>query len=82
MTVADAIDLAISDADPGEPVSPLSARELDVAALVAEGLTNRAIAERLFISERTVDGHVARILAKLGFETRAQVAAWVARGTA
>jgi non-specific serine/threonine protein kinase len=82
MAVSVVIDLAASDADPGDPASPLSPRERDVAALVAEGLTNRAIGERLFISERTVDGHVARILSKLGFESRAQVAAWVARGSA
>jgi predicted ATPase/DNA-binding CsgD family transcriptional regulator len=56
--------------------SPLTAREQEIAALVAEGLSNRAIAARLVISTRTVDGHVERILAKLGFSSRAQVAAW------
>lgn len=54
----------------------LSRRELEVAALVADGLTNRAIAERLFISERTVDGHLEHIREKLGVSNRAQVAAW------
>ena len=58
------------------PASPLTAREREIAALVAEGLSNRAIAARLVISTRTVDGHVERILAKLGFSSRAQVAAW------
>ncbi len=48
-----------------------------MAALVAEGLTNRAIAQRLVLSPRTIDGHVERILAKLGFSSRAQVAVWV-----
>jgi predicted ATPase/DNA-binding NarL/FixJ family response regulator len=57
--------------------SPLTAREQEIAALVAEGLSNRAIATRLVISTRTVDGHLERILAKLGFSSRAQVAAWV-----
>jgi hypothetical protein len=48
-----------------------------VAALVAEGLTNRAIAERLFISERTAEYHVEQLRNKLGFHSRADVAAWV-----
>ncbi|MFJ8025698.1 ATP-binding protein [Streptomyces sp. NPDC096311] len=56
----------------------LTRREHEVAALVAEGLSNRQIAESLVLSPRTVDGHVERILAKLGFASRAQVAAWVA----
>ena len=63
---------------PRAPVSPLSPRELEVAALVAEGLTNRAIAETLVISERTAERHVANIMAKLGMNTRAQIAAYVA----
>jgi DNA-binding CsgD family transcriptional regulator len=56
----------------------LARREADVARLVADGLTNRQIGARLFISERTVDSHVRRILNKLGFSSRAQIAAWVA----
>lgn len=56
----------------------LSRREREVAALVAEGLSNREIAEKLFISERTAEGHVEQIRNKLGFKSRAQVAAWVA----
>lgn len=56
----------------------LSARELEVAQLVAEGLTNRQIAERLVISERTAQNHVQHILTKLGFSTRSQIAAWTA----
>jgi non-specific serine/threonine protein kinase len=47
-----------------------------VAALVARGLTNREIAERLVISVRTSEGHVERIRDKLGLRSRAQVAAW------
>ena len=56
----------------------LSRREREVAVLVAEGLSNREIAERLFISERTAEGHVEQIRNKLGFKSRTQVAAWVA----
>lgn len=46
--------------------------------MVAEGLTNKEIGQRLFISERTAEGHVEQIRNKLGFHTRSQVAAWVA----
>jgi non-specific serine/threonine protein kinase len=59
---------------PGRRGGPLTAREREAAALVAQGLTNRRIAARLAVSERTVDAHVARILAKLGAPARAQVA--------
>ncbi|MFC7449714.1 protein kinase domain-containing protein [Rhodococcus daqingensis] len=55
----------------------LTRRELQVAGLVAEGLTNSAIAARLVISQRTAEGHVQRTLAKLGFTSRAQLAAWM-----
>ena len=61
------------------PANPLTRREYEVAALVARGLTNRQIAAELVISERTADGHVASILSRLGFATRAQIAAWTAR---
>src|SRR5689334_13539136 len=57
----------------------LSRRELEIARLVAEGLTNKEIAARLFISERTVDGHLEHVREKLEVNTRAQVAAWVVR---
>ena len=62
-------------------MQPLSQRELEVAALIETGLSNREIAQRLVIAKRTADGHVERILAKLGFTSRAQVAAWMARRT-
>ncbi|WAM12304.1 protein kinase domain-containing protein [Rhodococcus sp. JS3073] len=55
----------------------LTKRERQVADLIAEGLTNQAIADRLVISPRTAQGHVEHILAKLGFTSRTQVAAWV-----
>jgi predicted ATPase/DNA-binding NarL/FixJ family response regulator len=60
-----------------DAMGPLGAREADVARLVAEGLTNKQIGTRLFISERTVDSHVRGILNKLGFSSRAQIAAWL-----
>jgi DNA-binding NarL/FixJ family response regulator len=49
-----------------------------VARLVAEGQSNREIAARLVISQRTAEGHVEHILTKLGFTSRAQIAAWIA----
>jgi DNA-binding CsgD family transcriptional regulator len=57
----------------------LSPRELEVARMVAEGLTNREIGLRLFISERTVDGHLEHIREKLAVNSRAQVTAWIVR---
>jgi pimeloyl-ACP methyl ester carboxylesterase/DNA-binding CsgD family transcriptional regulator len=65
----------------GEPRTGLTARQTEVAALVAEGLTNRQIAERLSITERSAESHLERIRLRLGFTSRAQVAAWfVANG--
>jgi non-specific serine/threonine protein kinase len=57
---------------------PLSRRELEVAELVADGRTNAQVAARLFISERTVETHVASIFNKLGLDTRLAVARWFA----
>jgi DNA-binding CsgD family transcriptional regulator len=59
----------------------LSARELEIAELVAQGLSNSAIAARLFVSRATVASHVTHILAKLGCSSRSQIAAWVATRT-
>jgi len=59
-------------------ISPLSPREWEIARLVTQGLSNREIAKTLVISERTADAHVQHILNKLGFNSRAQIAAWVA----
>jgi DNA-binding CsgD family transcriptional regulator len=56
----------------------LTRRERQVAALVAAGRTNKSIAEELFISPATAARHVANILGKLGFSSRAQIAAWAA----
>jgi pimeloyl-ACP methyl ester carboxylesterase/DNA-binding CsgD family transcriptional regulator len=63
----------------GGGAGELTARQLQVAALVADGLTNRQIAQRLGIEERSAEGHVERIRARLGVTSRAQVAAWWAR---
>lgn len=54
----------------------LTPRQLEVAALIADGRTNREIATRLGIEERSAEGHVERILQRLGARSRAQVAAW------
>jgi DNA-binding NarL/FixJ family response regulator len=59
--------------------SLLTAREGEVAALIARGLTNRQIAAELYISERTAQNHVQNILTKLGFNSRSQVAVWASR---
>jgi DNA-binding NarL/FixJ family response regulator len=61
---------------PSQAFGNLSAREREVAALIAQGKTNREIAEALVVSKRTVETHVGSILAKLGFTTRAQIIAW------
>jgi len=63
-----------------EPTSwaVLTPRERQVAELVATGLTNAEIADKLVISGRTAEGHVENILSKLGFTSRTQIAAWVA----
>jgi DNA-binding CsgD family transcriptional regulator len=58
-------------------VGGLTSREREVASLVATGKSNRAIAGELVVSERTVESHVTNILGKLGFTSRAQIAAWV-----
>lgn len=58
---------------------PLTAREFEVARLVAEGATNREIAERLVIAPKTASAHIEHILAKLGVSRRAEIAAWVSR---
>ena len=57
----------------------LTRREREIAELVAQGQSNREIADKLFIAERTAEGHVEQIRNKLGFTSRAQVAAWAAQ---
>ncbi|MGH3292946.1 MAG: helix-turn-helix domain-containing protein, partial [Trebonia sp.] len=81
-----AIAVAKGEAPAGPPASTpkqdgglkaLTRREREVAELVADGLGNREIAERLYLSKRTVDSHVEHVFTKLGFSSRAQLTAWV-----
>ncbi|MDQ4490085.1 LuxR C-terminal-related transcriptional regulator [Sinomonas sp. ASV486] len=91
-----AIELALATARSGPPAPEaattprperdttgpkLTKREHQIAALVAEGRSNKEIAAALVVSPRTVDGHVENILAKLGFTSRVQIAAWIAGHT-
>jgi DNA-binding CsgD family transcriptional regulator len=59
------------------PAEPLTPREREVAELVAQGLTNRDIAARLYLSERTAQNHVQHILTKLDLPNRSQIAVWI-----
>jgi non-specific serine/threonine protein kinase len=85
MSAEEAISFALgedphkrSDRETRDATPKLTRREQAIAELIAEGLTNRAIADRLVIAQRTAEGHVEHILSKLGFTSRAQIAAWVA----
>jgi non-specific serine/threonine protein kinase len=91
LTVEQAIDLGLKSDDDARSVTgrvagargqlapgALSAREVEVARLVARGLTNREIAEALVLQPSTVGNHLQRIYARLGLAGRAQLAAWVA----
>jgi DNA-binding CsgD family transcriptional regulator/predicted negative regulator of RcsB-dependent stress response len=60
-------------------VGLLTSRELEVLRLIGEGLSNREMAERLFVTQKTIEHHVARVLAKLDLRSRAQAAAYAAR---
>ena len=86
MTISEAVDLALEATSATTPAqvparanpltNPLTRREMEVAELVAEGLSNRVIAEKLVVWRRTVDGHVERVLNKLGVGSRTQVVVW------
>jgi DNA-binding CsgD family transcriptional regulator len=80
-TVVDAADQLAASFGRGlkaEPWYPLSAREFEVAQLVAAGLTNRQIAEQLVLAPKTISAHITHILTKLGAARRAEIAAWCA----
>jgi non-specific serine/threonine protein kinase len=87
MTLEQAIEYALTSVETAEEAAQrrrsqrsdggaLTVREREIVALVARGLTNRQIAETLVVSRRTADAHVQNILNKLGFSSRAQIAAW------
>jgi DNA-binding CsgD family transcriptional regulator/tetratricopeptide (TPR) repeat protein len=76
--VADRLAASFGRGRQGEPWYPLSAREFEVAQLVAVGLTNRQIAEQLVLAPKTISAHITHILAKLGAARRAEIAAWCA----
>ncbi|GLY36575.1 DNA-binding response regulator [Amycolatopsis sp. NBRC 101858] len=64
---------------PTDELAALTERERDVLELIGQGLSNREIAERLFLAEKTVKNYVTSVLAKLGMQRRTQAAAWIAR---
>ena len=78
MTLDQAIDYALGEREPETAIDMdlLSRRQREVAKLVAVGMTNRQIGERLFISERTAEGHIERIRNVLGARSRTGVATW------
>lgn len=80
---ATAVVTAGSHSPPLDELGGLTAREREVAALIAAGSSNRLIATTLVIGVKTVEAHITRILTKLGFSSRSQIAAWaVAKGLA
>jgi predicted ATPase/DNA-binding CsgD family transcriptional regulator len=81
LAIDEALAYALRD-EPDEEAAPagrarLTRRETEVAGLIADGLSNKRISAELRISQRTVEGHVKHILAKLGFGSRIQIAAWI-----
>jgi DNA-binding NarL/FixJ family response regulator len=84
MSVDDAVCYALEEQEgTAEPTAStrmhesLTSRESQVAQLIAQGMSNKAIASKLVIAQRTAEAHVEHILGKLGFSSRSQVAAWI-----
>jgi predicted ATPase/DNA-binding CsgD family transcriptional regulator len=88
MTIDEGVAFAVADEQAPKPApsvkaasdTELTRRQLEIAGLIAEDLTNRQIAARLFLSERTVETHITNMLNKLGLNSRVQLSRWLAEG--
>jgi len=86
MTIDEGVAGAVEDKPAPKPTPPvksasdteLTPRQLEIARLIADDLTNRQIADRLFLSERTVETHITNMLNKLGLNSRVQLSRWIA----
>jgi predicted ATPase/DNA-binding CsgD family transcriptional regulator len=90
MTLDEAISYALKEGEKTDPLATsapeepavdqaplvLTLREEEVAAMIAQGMSNRQIAQELFLSERTIENHISKILRKLEFTSRTEIAAW------
>jgi len=89
MTMDEGVAFAVEDKQPAKPAPAvktdphpvLTRRQLEIAHLIASGLSNRQIAATLFLSERTVETHISNILNKLGLGSRTQLSHWMAELT-
>jgi predicted ATPase/DNA-binding CsgD family transcriptional regulator len=89
MRIGDGVAFAVKDGLPpkpppsarSQPRAVLTGRQMDIARLVADDLSNKQIADRLFLSERTVETHITNILNKLGLNSRVQLSRWISDAT-